>query len=102
MAGCNSCKTSRPHLRNEWNRGQIPFTRQVAVPFRYKGTRMPCVYRVDFVVHGIAVELKSVEKLIPLHEAQILSYMRMLKLSEGLLMNFNVKRMVDGIGRFLL
>ena len=63
---------------------------------------MSCVYRVDFVAYKIAVELKSVDKLVPLHEAQILSYMRMLQLSEGLLMNFNVKRMVDGIRRFLL
>jgi GxxExxY protein len=89
-------------LACEFDIRQIPFARQVAVPFRYKGTRMPCVYRVDFVVYEIAVELKSVEKLVPLHETQILSYMRMLSLSEGLLMNFNVKRMVDGIRRFLL
>jgi GxxExxY protein len=89
-------------LSHEFGLRGTPFRRQVAVPFRYKEAEMKCVYRVDFVVHGVAIELKSVETLLPLHDAQILTYMRMLRLSNGLLTNFNVKRLANGIRRFLL
>ena len=63
---------------------------------------MPCGYRLDFVVYEVAVELKSVDALFPIHDAQILCYMRLLKCTNGLLINFNVKRLVDGVRRFLL
>lgn len=64
---------------------------------------MRCAYRIDFIVNEqVAFELKSVETLIPLHEAQILGYMRLLGLRHGLLINFNVSRLVDGVRSFLL
>jgi len=71
------------------------------MPVQYKGLRLDCAFRADVVVYdSIIVELKSVESLTPLHEAQLLTYMRMAHAQKGLLINFNVKRLVDGIKRF--
>ena len=89
-------------LAKEFDARQIPYRRQVAVPFNYKGARSKCAYRIDFVAHQIAVELKCVRAFAPEHEKQIVSYMRLLNLSEGLLLNFKANRMVDGVRRFLL
>jgi len=72
--------------------------RQVAVPLLYKGRPVSCQYRADFVVeNSLLLELKSVEQVLPVHKAQTITYVKLLKLDQGLLINFNVVRLVDGI-----
>jgi len=78
----------------------IEFARQVALPIRYKTITLDCVYRMDIVVEGqLILELKAVEKLLPIHEAQLLSYLRLSGLATGLLLNFNVPVLKDGLKR---
>ena len=89
-------------LAHEFEERSIPYRRQVAVPLTYKAARLSCAYRLDFVAYEIAVELKCVTVFMPAHEKQIVSYMRLLNLSEGLLLNFKANRMVDGVRRFLI
>jgi GxxExxY protein len=76
---------------------------QKELPVDYKGMKLECGYRVDlFVDDGLIVELKAVEKLLPIHEAQILTYMKLANVKTGLLLNFIVVRFKDGIKRFVL
>ena len=76
---------------------------QMELPLDYKGTKLDCGYRVDlFVENELIVELKVVDKLLPIHEAQLLTYMKLSGAKTGLLMNFNVTRLKDGIKRFVL
>jgi len=76
---------------------------QVAVPVRYKGTELDCGYRIDMLVENqLILELKSVEHLAGIHEAQLLTYLRITGLKIGLLMNFNTTRLKDGVRRFVL
>ena len=90
-------------LAAELSRSQIPFQLQVDLPVSYKGTRLDCGYRIDLLVDKqLIVELKSIEQLLKIHEAQILTYMRLAKVNIGLLMNFNVPVLKKGIKRFLL
>ena len=79
----------------------VDFRLQVPTPVEYKGLRLDCAFRADVVVQdGIIVELKSMDTLTALHEAQLLTYMRMARARTGLLINFNVRRLVDGVRRF--
>jgi len=81
----------------------IPFRRQVALPVVYKEVRLECGYRMDLVVaEDIVVEVKTVERLLPLHEAQMLTYLRLSAFRTGLLINFNVPVLKDGIRRLVL
>jgi GxxExxY protein len=81
----------------------IRFDRQKELPIIYKGTRVDGFYRIDLIVDGsVIVELKSVEVLAKIHEAQILTYMRLSGIGIGLLLNFNVPTIKDGIKRFVL
>ncbi|HET9916402.1 MAG TPA: GxxExxY protein [Candidatus Binatia bacterium] len=90
-------------LAAELSRSGIPFQVQVDLPVIYKGTRLDCGYRIDLLVDNqLIVELKSVEQLLKIHEAQILTYMRLTKVHIGLLINFNVALLKKGIKRFLL
>lgn len=74
--------------------------RQVLLPISYQGLKLDAGYRIDLLVeNSVIVELKAVEKLHPIHEAQLLSYLRMSDLRLGLLINFNVKLLKDGIKR---
>ena len=74
--------------------------RQRGLPLVYKGVRLDCGYRLDLLVdHKLPIELKSVEKIHPIHEAQILTYMRIGRFQLGLLMNFNVAVLKDGLHR---
>jgi len=76
---------------------------EVPLPVRHKDTLLDCGYRIDLVVSGdLIVEIKSVETLLPIHQAQILTYMRVAKVSLGLLINFNVTKLHNGIKRFVL
>ncbi len=78
----------------------IPFERQVALPIEYKGKKLDCGYRMDLVVAGVVVvELKSIEQILPIHEAQLLTYLRLSSLKVGLLINFNVRLLKEGILR---
>jgi GxxExxY protein len=75
---------------------------QVPVPVLYKDTRLDCGYRLDFVVRGcVIVEVKSVDRLLPIHEAQVLTYLRLTGLPAALLINFNVRILCHGIRRLL-
>lgn len=77
--------------------------RQVDLPLTCKGIRLDCGYRIDVVVvDKVLLELKCVEKLLPIHEAQLLTYLRLSGIKIGLLMNFNVPVMRDGILRRVL
>jgi GxxExxY protein len=90
-------------LAYELGRARIPFQLQVALPVQYKDTKLDCGYRIDLLVDGkLLVDLKSVEQLLQLHAAQILTYMKLAKVKFGLLINFNVPLLKKGIKRFLL
>ena len=81
----------------------IGFRRQVALPVVYKGKRLGCSYRMDFVVENyLVLEIKTVESLLPIHEAQLLTYLKLSELKIGLLINFNVPLLRDGIKRMVL
>ena len=74
-----------------------------SLPVQYKEIRLDCGYRVDILVENeIILELKSVEKLKGIHEAQLLTYMKLAEIKQGFLMNFNVKRLKDGLKSFIL
>jgi GxxExxY protein len=80
----------------------LAFRRQVPLTFDYKGMPIDCAYRLDIVVaEALLLELKSVDALHPLHEAQIISYLKLAKYKQGLLINFNVPRLKDGLKSFL-
>jgi GxxExxY protein len=80
----------------------IPFECQVPIALDYKGSRVECAYRIDILVdQSVVLELKSVERLEPIHEAQLLTYLRLSGLWLGLLMNFNVKVLKQGIRRLV-
>ena len=82
---------------------QVRFRRQVPLPIVYKAVQLECGYRIDFVIdEWLIVELKTVEKLLPVHEAQLLTYLKLTNLKVGLLMNFNVAVLKDGIRRMVL
>jgi GxxExxY protein len=90
-------------LEYELSERGIAFAREVAVPVVYKGVALDCGYKMDLVVEGIVVvELKSVETILPVHEAQLLTYMRLSGLRVGLMINFNVAQLKDGITRRVL
>jgi GxxExxY protein len=75
---------------------------QAPLPVAYKGVHLDCGYRVDCVVEReLVLELKTVEHVLPIHHAQILTYLKLLKIRQGLLINFNSKRLVDGLKSFL-
>jgi GxxExxY protein len=81
----------------------IQHENQKELPIDYKGTKLECDYRVDmFVDNKIIVELKAVDKLLPIHEAQILTYMKLANVKTGLLLNFNVVMFKDCIKRLVL
>jgi len=79
---------------------QIPHVRQKVMPISYKGVIVDAGYRIDILAEErVVVELKAVEKLLPIHSAQLMTYLRLGKYSLGLLMNFNVLKLIDGIER---
>lgn len=80
----------------------IPFKRQYPFPVVYKDNKIECGYRIDLLLDDqLIVELKSVESLLPIHEAQILTYMKLSGIKTGLLINFNIKLLKNGIRRFV-
>ena len=90
-------------LAHEMGLREIEFQRQVPLPISYKGILLDCGYRMDFVVEvAVVVELKCVEKILPIHEAQLLKYLRLSQMRVGLLLNFNAPVLRDGIVRRIL
>ena len=82
---------------------QIAFQKQVELPVQYKDITLNCAYRLDIVVENqLVLELKAVDKLLPVHNAQLLTYLRLSGLSTGLLLNFNVPVLKDGVKRMKL
>jgi GxxExxY protein len=82
---------------------RIPFSRQQPLPLEYKGVKLDCGYRIDLVADGkVIIELKCVDKVLPVHEAQLLTYLRLLDIKVGLILNFHSAYMKDGIRRMVL
>jgi len=89
-------------LCREFELRHFAFRRQSPLAFEYKGVTMDCAYRMDIVVaDSLLLELKSVDQIHPIHEAQIISYLKLSKLKQGLLINFNVPLLKDGLRSFL-
>lgn len=89
-------------LAYELTRRGFKVLQQVPLPLIYKDIRLDCGYRLDLLVNdAVIVEVKSVESLDPIHEAQLLSYLRLADCKVGLLINFNVKLLKHGIKRFV-
>jgi GxxExxY protein len=81
----------------------LALERQIPLPVVYKGVALECGYRMDIVVENVVLlELKTVEKLLPIHEAQLLTYLKLSGLRLGLLINFHVPLLRDGIKRRVL
>jgi len=95
--------TYKQCMAYELSKAGINFNLEYAVPIKYKEVQISCSYRIDILVENkIILELKSVEEIIPIHEAQILTYMKLSNKNIGLLINFNVTLLKDGIKRFVL
>ncbi|MFO8057684.1 MAG: GxxExxY protein [bacterium] len=78
----------------------LTHVRQVQVPILYKGVRLDCGHRIDVIVEdSVIVEIKSVDKLNPVHKKQLLTYLRLLDKRPGLLINFNIDYLKSGIAR---
>jgi GxxExxY protein len=81
----------------------LAFRRQVPLPVVYKSVRLDCGYRIDIIVDDrVIVELKTAERLLPIHDAQVLTYMKLSGIRTGLLLNFNIAVLKDGIRRLML
>jgi GxxExxY protein len=89
-------------LHFELSARNLRYVAQRAVPIVYKGMKVDACYRVDLIVEDlVVVEVKSVAALSPVHESQLLTYMSLTECPAGLLINFNVRRLVDGVRRMI-
>jgi GxxExxY protein len=89
-------------LAHEITKQGLSIKQQVLLPVQYNGLKLDAGYRLDLLVHNkVIVELKAVEKLLPIHTAQLLSYLKLSGCSLGYLLNFNVVHMKDGIKRIV-
>jgi GxxExxY protein len=85
------------HLRG------LAFERQVDLPVSYKGVLLACGYKIDLIVeHEVVLELKAIEAILPVHEAQLLTYLKLSGKHVGLLINFNMPVLTRGIRRLVL
>lgn len=90
-------------LAYEMSVRHIPFERQKELPVIYKGVQVDCGFRLDFLVGKLlVVELKAVDQLAPIHDAQVLTYLKLTGCKLGLLLNFNATRLRNGIKRIVL
>jgi GxxExxY protein len=95
-SACDAC------LYYELTKAGLQFEHQVHLPIVYEGIQLSTAYRVDFIVENcLVVEIKCVEKVMRVHRAQLLSYLKLTGLRLGLLLNFNVPHMRDGIHRVI-
>jgi len=89
-------------LGHEFTRMNLQYRRQVQLTVEYAEVRLAPAYRMDFVVeYCVVVEVKAVEKILPVHRAQLLSYLKLAKLPLGLLFNFKTAHLRDGICRLI-
>ena len=87
----------------ELAREGLAFEAQVPIPIVYKGEEFPCGFRADLIVEErVLVELKSVDRLLPIHDAQLLTYLKLRSLRVGLLINFNAQPLRNGLRRLAL
>ncbi len=90
-------------LATEFSIRSLSFEREKPLRIQYGGVRLDCAYRMDFVIAGkVVLELKAVEAILQIHEAQLLTYLKLSGLRVGLLINFNVAVLKDGIRRLIL
>lgn len=90
-------------LAREFELRGMLFVQEKSLPLEYKGAKVECGYRLDFLVENkVVVELKAVEKVEPVHEAQMITYLRLTGCKVGLLINFNVPVLKAGIKRIVL
>jgi GxxExxY protein len=90
-------------LCHELGQAAMVYRRQVPLPVVYKSVRLDCGYRLDVVVENrVIVELKAVERLMPIHEAQMLTYLKLSGIPTGRLLNFNTPALKDGVRRLAL
>lgn len=90
-------------LRRELDLRDVKYFCQLHIPLEYKGLALDCGYRIDVLVADtIIVEIKAIEKILPVHEAQLLTYMKLLQKPVGLLLNFNAEVLKNGIVRRVL
>lgn len=90
-------------LAYELKQKNILFKLQYSLPVKYKTIKLDCGYRVDVLVENkLILELKSIEIVLPIHEAQILTYMKLANIKTGLLINFNVRKLKEGLKRYVL
>ena len=90
-------------LSRELELSDISYLSEAPLPIHYKGIQLDCGYRVDLLVEKkLILELKSVKKLEPIHEAQLLTYLKLSGIKIGLLMNFNTSKLKEGIKRYVL
>jgi GxxExxY protein len=81
----------------------INFKQQASLPVQYKNIEIDCAYRIDLLIENtLIVELKAVEKVLPIHQAQLMTYMKLANIPTGLLINFNTKLLKNGIKRVVL
>ena len=91
------------YLSKELNLRNVSYVTQKELPLFYKGEDIDCGYRLDFIIEDrLILELKACDKLQPAHEAQLLTYLKLAKIKVGLLINFNVSVLKDGIKRLML
>ena len=90
-------------LAYELSSKNIPFELEVPMPVEYKNILLDCGYRIDVLVDDqLILELKAVEEIIGIHKAQLLTYMKLAQIKTGLLINFNVRKLTNGVRRFIL
>lgn len=90
-------------LCHELSLKSLKVERQKAIPISYKGIKLDAGYRLDLIVQGqVIVEIKAVSKLLPVHEAQLLSYLKQVGGGRGLLINFNVQLLKHGLRRLIV
>jgi GxxExxY protein len=89
-------------LAKEFTLWNIPFERQKPIPLVYKDLKLECGYRLDFLIdHRLVLEIKSIESIAPIHDSVMLTYLRLSETHLGLLINFNVPVLKDGIRRYV-
>ncbi len=90
-------------LCRELSLRKVPFERQKPLPLEYKGVKLDCGYRIDLLVDKLVIiELKCVDKINPVHEAQLLTYLKLAEVKVGLIMNFHQPKLTEGLKRLVL
>ncbi len=89
-------------LAHELALNSLQFIRGAPLPLVYKDVELDCSYRIDFLVEReLLLELKAVERVLPIHSAQVMTYLKLMNIRQGLLINFNAPRLVDGLKSIL-